>query len=112
MNKKICSVLLALTGLLPVTLAQKQGLVYGTDARDSSGRPVRIIERINEDGTERMPLISPDFKGENFWPGYRGFGPNQYEYSDVSGKSISPAGLPMDQESHSLPISITIARSS
>ncbi|MBQ9772366.1 MAG: PD40 domain-containing protein [Lentisphaeria bacterium] len=84
MNKRICSVLLALTGLLPVCSAQLQELVYGTDARDSSGRPVRILEQIREDGSGQKQLISPDFKGENFWPGYRGFGPNQYEYSDVS----------------------------
>ncbi len=82
MNKKNCFVLLALAGLLPICSAQS--LVYGTDARDSSGRPVRIIEQINEDGSQRKQVISPDFKGENFWPGYRGAGPNQYDYPDVS----------------------------
>ena len=82
MNKTICSALFAVIGLLPVMLNAK--LVYGTDARDASGRPVRIIEQINTDGTGRKQLISSDFKGENFWPGYRGFGPTQFEYSDMN----------------------------
>ena len=88
MNKKICSALLALTCLAPVRYAFEPGIIYGTDARDSSGRPVRILEKIKEDGTGRTQLISPDFRGENFWPGYRGFGPNQFEYSDVSPQGI------------------------
>ena len=88
MNKKICSALLALTCLAPVSYAFEPGIIYGTDARDSSGRPVRILEKIKEDGTGRTQLISPDFRGENFWPGYRGFGPNQFEYSDVSPQGI------------------------
>ena len=63
MNKTICSALFAVIGLLSSAVEAK--LVYGTDARDASGRPVRIIEQINTDGTGRKQLISPDFKGEN-----------------------------------------------
>ena len=59
-------------------------LVYGTDAKDSLGRAVRIIETIRSDGSGRRRLLSGDFIGENFWPGYRGSGPAFFDEPDVS----------------------------
>ena len=87
--KRICS-LLGLLALAAVSAGSPAELIYGTDARDSSNRPVRIIETIWSDGTGRRPLLSPDFIGENFWPGYRGVGPVQFDSPDVSpvGKQI------------------------
>ena len=87
--KWICS-LLGLLTLAAVSAMEPGELIYGTDARDSSKRPVRILETIRTDGTGRRPLLSPDFIGENFWPGYRGAGPVQFDSPDVSpvGKQI------------------------
>ena len=80
-----------LPALLTLTAAAgPDELVYGTDARDSSGRPVRIIAGIRADGSGRREFLHPDFVGENFWPGYRGSGPVQFDTPDVSpaGKQI------------------------
>lgn len=83
--------ILFLLAVFSAAAAEKTGeLVYGTDARDSLNRPVRILETIREDGSGRKTLLSPDFRGGNFWPGYRGDGPFQFDTPDVSpvGKQI------------------------
>ena len=92
--KWICSLLGLLT--LAVVSAMETGeLIYGTDARDSSNRPVRILETIRTDGSGRRPLLSPDFIGENFWPGYRGAGPVQFDSPDAGlGAGVPGWGLP------------------
>ncbi|NMA20750.1 MAG: TolB family protein [Lentisphaerae bacterium] len=71
--------------LLGCSLSFGDELVFGTDARDSLGKMVRIPVTMKEDGSGRRNLLSPDFVGENFWPGYRGAGgPSLYDTADVS----------------------------